>query len=246
MGGGAGGTYGGFSPQPERYGGGRRNIEFILDHLLQSDVQEVGLDVTHGSCVWVEEVATARAINSAQNTNERGANEFDPRRMQSMLPRWETIFGVVPPLNSTLPLRRKAITFKFNALGKSPTPGQIMDDLTYLATTSDGESTIFVGITNTSSATGPSYFPGSSFPNPYVIGGATVVGSLVDWWSAVLNVCVNVVMPAGMSETVYNDLIGAMSSYLDGTLPAWCTFCFAQSTGFFLDQANLSVEAFAT
>ena len=319
------GTYGGMSPQPERYGGARRNVEFILDALLQSDQQEVGLDITHGNDVWVEEVATARAVNAEWNTNARGSNEFDPRRTQSMLPRWEKIFGIVPPLNATLPQRRAAVTFAFQSLGKSPSPGQVTDDLTYLGTTPDGESTVFVGITNTSSsvlqvfpggngtgvgsvvitASGSGYGapptvtftpapPGGDFatgtavltggkvtsvtithagsnyvvppavnfgsgaaagyavmanPNQYDSNSTTTAGvTLVDWWSGVLNVAVQVSQPAGMSSTVFNDLVGAMAAYLDGILPAWCTFDFYQkahsgAVGFFLDEVNLSVEA---
>src|SRR6266404_485833 len=90
------GTYGGFAPQPETYGRGKRTLAFILDALLHSDQNEIGLDITEGSNVWCEELATARMLDAAWRTNKRIANEFDPRRTISMLTRWEKIFGVVP------------------------------------------------------------------------------------------------------------------------------------------------------
>lgn len=328
------GTYGGFSPSPEQYGGGRRRVEYVLDALLQSDQAEIGLNTTPGglgatpSNVWLEEVATARLVNASWSTNIRGANEFDPRRTQAMLPRWESIFGIIPPLGASPSSRRAAVTFAFQALGKSPTPGQIVDDLTYLGTTPDGAVTAFVGVTNTSSSVGTNIFPGNNgtgvgsviitasgsgygappsvvFTTPpggdfatgtavltggkvtsvtithagsgYVVvptvtfGSGTAAGtavmananqydpnstttsgiSLVDWWSPVLHVAVQVAQPAGMSGTVFHDLVGAMGAYLDGALPAWCTFDFYQlahagSLGFFLDEPNLSVEGFRT
>jgi hypothetical protein len=330
------GTYGGFSFQPEQYGGGRRRIEYILDALLQSSQDEIGLNIAPGglgnvpSNVWLEDAATARGIDSAWSTNVRGSNEFDPRRTQAMLPRWEAIFGIVPPRGATPAQRRAAVTFAFQALGKSPTPGQITDDLTYLGTTLDGASTVFVGITNTSSAVGPLIYPGfngvsvgsvritasgsgygappsvtftappggdqatgtavltggavtsvtithagsgyvvvptvtfgsgaaagtayMANPNWYDPNSTTTPGvSLVDWWSAVLNVAVQVTQPAGMSGTTFHDLVSAMGAYLDGALPAWCTFDFYQlahpgfpfnTEGFYLDEPNLSVESF--
>lgn len=255
------GTYGGLAPQPERYGGGKRRVEYILDALLHSDQIEIGLDTTPANQstppnpVWIEEVATARALNAAWNTNERGANEFDPRKTQSMLPRWEKIFGIVPLASDSLSVRRARVTFRFQALGKSPTYGQINDDLTYLGTAPDGQSSAYVGLVHTSSATGPLYYPGSPFANPYDPSGTTTFGvSIVDWWSAVLNLAVQVTQPVGMSGTVFADLCGAMAAYLDGALPAWMTFCLFQDAhqvggaffqGVYLDEPNLGIEAFA-
>src|SRR5947207_12419692 len=83
------GTYGGYSPQPERYGGGRRRLEFILDALVAADLGEVGLDSTPGTISWIECLALARMLDAAWGTNVRGSNEFDMRRVQSMLSRWE-------------------------------------------------------------------------------------------------------------------------------------------------------------
>ena len=248
------GTYGGFAPQPERCGGGRRNVEYILDALLQSSSQEVGLDTTPGNDVWVEDLSTARLLSASWDTNERGANEFDPRRTQSMLPRWEALFGVIPPLGATPASRRAAVVFAFEALGKSPSSGQVTDDLTYLGTSPDGVLCVFLQVVNTSSATGPSYYPGSGFSNPYDPSGTTTAGvSIVDWWSAVLNVAVQVQQPAGMSPALFNDLVGNLVRYLDGTLPAWCTFSVFQLAhgspavgGFYLDEANLGIEALAS
>lgn len=249
----SGGTYGGFAPQPERYGGGKRRIEYILDALLQSDQTEIGLDTTPAEFsptqnpVWIEELATARAISAAWGTNTRGSNEFYPLKTMSMLPRWQVLFGIVPPSFETAPQQRAYLTFKWQALYKNPTPGQIADDLAYLGTTPDGTQTVFTGITYTNSTTGPQYYPGGGASNPYAEDGVTVAGlSLVDWWSATLNVLVNVVQPVGMNYTVYQYLTGNIAQYLDGALPAWMTYSLATSVGFFLDTQNLNFEAFAT
>jgi hypothetical protein len=237
------GTYGGFAPQPERYGGGKRRAEHILDALSHSTTTEIGVDSSEGTEAWIEDFATARAIEAAWGTNERGANEFDPRRTQSMLARWETILGALPLPEDRPPAQRERLEFKWQALTKRPTRQQMVDDLAEIA------GGVFVEFTTTSSTTGPSYYPGSPFSNPYTATGATVFGDIVDWWSNVLHLAVQVVRPAGMTALDYADNLAAMNLYLDGALPAWVTWstyqlAHAGAVGFYLDEADLDLEAF--
>lgn len=79
--------------------------------------------------------------------------------------------------------------------------------------------------------------------NPYDIEGTTTAGvSWVDWASAVAHVAVQVQQPAGMTSAQYQLAVNAGLAYLDGALPAWCTFSTFQSSGFILDVANFGVS----
>lgn len=243
------GTFGGAAPFPRKFGGATRRQAYILAALLHSDSKDIGLDVTSPeqaatpSNVWIEDYVVARAIAQAWSTNARSANEFDPLRTQSMLERWEAVFGIQPASGDSLAQRRARVKFAWEALTKVATYQQIVDDLNAIS------SGVFVGITHTSSATGPSYYPGSPFANPYDLTGTTTAGvSLVDWWSNTMHLAVQVAAPYWMGLPALNDNVARINQYLDGALPAWCTWSVYQlahggALGFFLDEVNLDVEA---
>lgn len=239
-------TYGAFAPQPERYGGGKRRLQYILDALVHASENEIGLDasgppyVTPAAPTWIEDMATARMLDCAWGTNARAANEFDPQRTQSMLERWERIFGIVPPPDSTPVSRRRRLLFCFQAFGKDPTYPQVRDDLAFLA------GSTFIAIEATSSTVGPSWYPGVS-TNPYTEDGTVTAGAgLFDWWSNVLHLKVHVQRPTGMSAATYAANVAEINRYLDGVLPAWCTWSVYETSGFHLDEANVDVESLDT
>lgn len=231
-------TYGGYSPQAERYGGGKPNAERIHSALLEVDGKSVGLTTGAGSYAWIEDLALARALAAAWGTNARGANEFDPRRTQSMLPRWEGVFQLAVAPDETPVERRERLVFRWQALGKSPTTQQTADDLFEIA------GAVFVAVLH---ASGPNYYPGSTDPNPYDLSGFTTATTSVNWYSGAMNFAVQTQQPTGMPSSVYKALVGEMATYLDGALSAWATFSIGEfahagSSGFWMDEPNFDLE----
>lgn len=120
--------YGGFSPQPERYGGARPTVEFILRSLNAQ--MGTAYDVTAGSPVFMRNLALARCLADVWDTSERMANQFDPYRMSEFLPRWEKILGIIPLPTDTDVARRQRVQAKFARMGRMPTAQAISDQLT--------------------------------------------------------------------------------------------------------------------
>lgn len=75
--------------------------------------------------------------------------------------------------------------------------------------------------------------------SPYDSTGTTTAGvSYVDWWSAVANIAVQVTFPSNLPFSVSQNFLHAGLNYLDGALPAWCTYCAFSIDGFTLDTTN--------
>jgi hypothetical protein len=238
------GSFGGFAGAPFSFGGGPRRAELFAQALNE------GRGRLYDTSDWssgpsVENRAFADAIDAEWAQNERMANQFVPDSVTDMLPRWERIFELVLVPGDTPSSRRQRLGFAFQALGKNPTPQQIADDLAYLL------GALFIDVEMVGDADSGAIYPGFNSvgggnPNPYDPAGTTTDGvSYVDWSSAIAHVAVQVAaQPAWMSTTVYRDTIALMTAYLDGALPAQCTFSsYVAPLGFFLDQQNLNYRA---
>jgi uncharacterized protein YmfQ (DUF2313 family) len=118
-------AYGEYTPGAERYGGDTPRIRTILDAL--NAARGTAYDVTEGSPVWVENMAIARAMADVFDTNAMLANQFDPKRMTVLLPRWESICGIAVTPGTTDADRRAAVAVRIARLG-SPTIGQYVID----------------------------------------------------------------------------------------------------------------------
>ena len=100
--------FGGLTPFPLRFGGGTPRLQSIVQSLQASRGQLYSTSTM--SAVYVEDNAIARAIDrDGYGCNERLTNQFYPTTTSSyaglptdgiigvgLLPRWETIFGIVP------------------------------------------------------------------------------------------------------------------------------------------------------
>lgn len=106
---------GGYSPSPERTGGGDAGSATPrLQRIFESIAARRGkaFDQTDESIVGAETSAYARAIESdVYGANERFANEMNPglATVDGLLPRWETIFGVTPVVGDTQAARQARV-----------------------------------------------------------------------------------------------------------------------------------------
>src|SRR4051794_4567574 len=120
---------GNFNPSPITTGSEKGHIEeVILDGLLDADGTALSKDVD--SYVWAEANATARAIAYLWHLNARLANQWDPDRMTSFLPRWEKILGIRPLTTDTPVERRAKVKSKISAFGAPGDQPVVIDILT--------------------------------------------------------------------------------------------------------------------
>lgn len=232
---------GGLSPLPCGLGGGTSGIQAHLDALLQQ--RGTGYDTTSpdqapGACspVWVEDMATARALEDLDGTNLRMSFVTDPQRT-CFLSRWERIFGIVN-VGAEENDRRRTLTLAWSRLGSTPTRQGIIDQLTAAL------GAVFVGYHN------------------IPITQATL--SLIPWTSTLAHVLVQTQTPAGWTEAQYQTAVAQIGSIMDWALPAWATwdvyrdgagrqppinhppggFLPDAQAGVYLDDPNLDNEVF--
>lgn len=226
---------GGLSPSPERYGGGKPILAFVVASLANS--MGDAYDTTQSSNVYVELMAYGRAIAAAWSGNQRMANQWDPDRMTDFLPRWEKILGLTPLSTDTDVARRARVKAAFARIGQ-PANFQGVNDL---LTSTLGSA--FVGITVTPSSSANVWTPagwpmGTHDPN-----------GVINWYSTVSYLAIQVQKPANTSDGDFYALLGSVMPALDSLLPAWVTFSWYRTDihpglGFYLDETpNLDNEA---
>lgn len=236
--------YGGLHPGFERYGGGKPALEVLTNSIGAQ--RGTAYDNTQPSNVYIENLAIARTLMECWSNNQRMANQFDPFRMTDFIPRWEKILGLYPNEGDTGNQRRARIVKAFARVTQIGIYQTVYDQL--LATLG---SNVFVQIVTTSSAQAVVYTPAG-----WTVGLHDPSG-LVNFYSTIAHILVEVVQPAGMLDGDFYQLVGKVNPLLDNLLPAWVTFDWyrkvhAGGTGFYLDGdptttgtlVNLDNEAF--
>lgn len=226
---------GGLSPSPERTGGGTPTLQRIIESLGSQLGTAYDTTTTTGS-VYIQVEAFARAIWGAWQDNERLGNQWQATRMLDFLPRWESIYGVVPSPTDTVPVRQARITVLQSRAGYA-NQQTLNDTLTSLL------GSVYVATVNGNSATANVITPAT-----WPIGSHDVFG-VTDWSSTVAYIAVQVAKPTGWSDGDFYQTVGQIFPVLDSVLPAWVTFdWFRQdihgAAGFYLDETNLDNEAF--
>jgi len=163
-------------------------------------------DVSEGSNVYAENDAYADAIYGIWETNQRVANQFDPQRMTSMLPRWERIMRIVPPEGATMPERRREIARRWARNGRKTTDQDLFDEIYELV------GDVLVAIEYDTVATATTFWP-SGTPNVYA-----------PWYSTISIAKVHVEPTAGMTYDEFCRAVGNAIVVLDARLPAWATW----------------------
>jgi hypothetical protein len=199
---------GGWSPSPERYGGGggAGGSEPLVKRIYESLSSQRGSAYTANpnSFVGVETMAYARSIAfDAWGANARLANSFIPSRMTAatgMLQRWEKIFGVPPLPGDTELVRRARVAAAWAKFGQSNAIQPVVDALQAAI------APIYVGVVHQNSANEVSFVNGIS--NVVATGTApptvTFSGTPTDNFQIQLNVTTGGGLGAGVSKWSYN------------------------------------------
>ena len=232
---------GAFNPSPLKTGAEQGHVEeALLDYLVEADGTALSPDVD--SFVWAEHLAESRAIAYLWHTNQKMANQWDPRRMTDFLPRWEKILGIVPLPRDNDVDRRAKVKAKLETYGEPGTQQVIQDVLTTVL------GDVFVSIVNSP----------SSIATGYVTGGVTIPGGVTlpdgtpfgeSWYSTIAYLAIETQKPSGFTDSDFYDAVGQISQFLDGLVPGWVTYDWfldgGSGAGFYLDDDfNLDNQRF--
>lgn len=214
---------GGIAPGSLRTGGKKPTLAFVLQSLNRA--RGTAYDVSVGSPAWIENMAYARAIVNAWETNERLSYQASPSRLTSTLTRWERILGITPDPAATLPSRRAAVLTIWQRIGVVPTTQSITDELATVGAA-------FVAIEHQTLGNAVTYWPAGT-PN-----------TDAPWYSTLAHVVVKLQRTSTMTEGDFYAAAAKVSSVLSARLPAWCTFDWYRVDantglkGFYLDSAH--------
>jgi len=209
----------------------------ILESLLAGNGSAFTSEVD--SIVYARALADSRAIVDIWSSAKRLSYAADPDRMtEPFLSRWESILG----LNSAglkEVQRRANIKAKMQLRGKAANLSTTRDLLVEILGDVFGDVVYF----NTDVAV--SHIPGGIT----IPGGQTLTDG--PWSSHVNEVYIRLEKPATMTDLEFTQVRNVLAPFLDPFLPAWCDWSsYAHSEthgtiGFFLDEPNLSLEAFS-
>lgn len=230
--------YGGMSPAPSRYGGGRSSLKAIIDSLSAQLGTAYNTDDTTG-IVYIRIQALARCIWAAWEQNQRLANQWDPLRMTDFLSRWEKIFAVPPSPGDQPTTRRARVGVAMARVGESN--GRAVFDV----------CKAFLGPCFLSIVTNGSAGANVWTPAGWPMGTNPTTSAQPDWYSTVAHVVVLCTQPATMPDDEYYRTVASVKPALDIILPSWVTFDvlkdgpFGAAAGFILDDPhNLDNERF--
>lgn len=195
---------GGSASFPVTLGGDDGLGEGILEGL--NAAHGTAYDTQQGSNVWVENAAYADAIVGLWETNQRIANQVDPLRITSMLPRWERIMRIFPPEGATAPERRAEVARRWARNGVVTTDQSLFDEV------ADVIGDVLIAIEYFDVGTATTFWP-SGTPNP-----------LAPWFSTISIARVHVEPTAGMTYDEFCRTVGRAIPILDARLPAWATW----------------------
>ncbi len=238
------GTFGGLSPYPRRFGGGKSRVQTILESLNAS--RGTAYDTTWGSKVYAINLGLARALSAAWGTNVRLGNLWTwDRASIEIVERWERILAFVPLPTETEPDRRGRLVRHFARFGRASFHGALHSRLV------DAVGDAFVAIEHISFANALVTVPDGTFPwgSPSIY---------APWSSSVAHVLVRLQKPAGYSEAEFYSAAAKAIETLDPILPAWATVDWYRpgpissavsggpsAAGFYLDDDhNLDNEIF--
>jgi hypothetical protein len=220
-------TFGGFSPFPLRFGGGKRRLEVIYDSINES--LGSAYDTSDSSTVTSQTMAEARAIDAAYSGNVRMSYATDPLRMPTeLVPRWETILDLHPHRTDSIEARRAALAAKFLSLSG----GTILEDTVRALT---GAS--FIAIEFTALADAVPRWPVNGFADK--------------WTSNVAHFVIRVQFAPNQTNADFWNMRARLRQFLRDFVPAWVTFDIAISDShgtecFYLDEPDLDLLTFCS
>lgn len=237
--------FGGYHPYPRRFGGGRTRLETIHESINASRGTAYSKD--RSSVVWVENMAIARALAAAWSTNQRLANQTDPRRMTDMLGRWERILAIPVPASATEADRRAEVLARFERIGKASVHSRIYSECVRVLG-SFFVAVEYIDIANANVVSPDASYPwGHQAPAPYV------------WYSTVAHILIKMTQPAGYTDADFWAKAAAITPVMDDLLPVEVTWDWYRCprvgagievvggpscAGWYLDEPNLDILVF--
>jgi hypothetical protein len=204
-------AFGGMSPFPMKFGGGKPRVQVILEG-LNSDRGTAFEAGDRTKTVYVENMALARALSATWGTNQRLANMWVPRRMSwDVLKRWEKIMAIFPLPTDTESVRRDRIEALLARFGRAAINGYIVELLT------DALGDAFSGVEYISYANAAIHVPDGTYPWGTVLSGRP-------WSSTVAHILIKMQKPAGWTERDFYNAAGKVFPLLEPVLPIWTTF----------------------
>lgn len=217
--------YGARHTYPRRYGGGKSTSQVIYESL--NFALGTAFDTTDASTVTAETSADARTIAGLWSANARLANQWDPRRMTDMVPRWEKIMAIRPRTGDSMNRRRARLVARFLALG-----GDTFGTLDEICEAILGD--VFIQLERTPLANANIAWPGGTPAEP------------TKWASSVAHLLVRVVRPQDLGSITRVEMFARLNElmvFLRDYLASWCTADFGwnannDTRGFYLDEDN--------
>lgn len=202
------GKFGGMTPFPRRFGGGKPRVQIILES-LNAD-RGTAFDASNSNTtVYVNDMAIARAISAAWGTNQRLANMWLPTRMSTdVLERWETIFNLHPAPTDSEDTRRGRVENLLARFGQGAIHSRLQAEL------SEALGSAFVAVEYISYANAVITVPDGTYPWGSVAAGAP-------WSSTTAHILVRMQKPSGWTEKQFYDAAGQVPLILDPIMPVW-------------------------
>lgn len=238
-------TFGGLAPFPRACGGqsGAR-----LKAILESLNAQMGTayNIEQSSTVYIRNLAIARLLNSAWSTNQRLANQSDPKRMTDCLPRWERIYNLPVGSEDSPAARRRRVEEHMLRVGLRPLYSRIVTLMT------EKLGAMFVALEWIDISLANVHVPNGSYPWGTVTAGAP-------WYSTVAHILIRLQKLTWQTDGDYFEASGLVQTLLDPLLPSWVT-CTAyrapeigtpievvggpSAAGFYLDEPNVDILVF--
>lgn len=239
--------FGGYSPFPRRFGGGRPTLQSIVESILSQ--LGTAYDTTDKTAinglpplVFIRAQAIGRCIWGAWEQNQRLGNQWDANRMTDFLPRWEKIYGLYPRSTDSVWTRMLRVGVAMARTGHAAGGDIYAVCLAYL-----GPSVLVKVVTNSSSGSIVVWTPAG-----WPMGSHPARPSDPDWYSTLAAISIQVQQPATMADDEFYATVASVIPPLDSILPAWVSMSWFRqdihgSAGFYLDEGkNLDNEAFDT
>lgn len=238
--------FGGMSPYPRRIGEGVPDTKAIFDSLAAD--RGTAFDATNeNTVVYIETLATARALASTWRSNERLSKLWQPLRCpESVLERWEKILLLTPKATDSWSARRTQVARRLARWGIGCTKSELEARLTIELGANFG-SVEHIGYTLAHVTVPDGSYPFGS------------VSASQPWSSTTSKILIRLVFTDAMTTAECYDAVGKMYAAIDSILPVYVTVDWyannnnysypvtdgPSAAGFILDTAhNLDAQIF--
>ena len=222
-------SFGGYSPFPVRMGGDAHKPVEGAFQTLRGNVGDAFDDSTTALNVQ-DDTAAARLVGYADAVVSRFLAEADPRKLTSMLDRWEAFLQIPPSIYDHDQDRRRRVSGRMLTLQSGDTAR-----LGALSNAAVSPWPAYLHFTNASTVTAS--WPGN--------------GATAAWTSTVMRLVIEFVRPPAVDDDTRTLRKARLVESLHDHTPAWAAFNTSETQqghpyGFVLDLPNLDVSCFSS